>query len=127
MENKIELNKTVEVGLLFSFYRNMLTDRQAECIELYYNEDLSLSEISEHLEITRQGVRDNIKRAEHTLFDVESKLGLAKKFLNIKDKLKNIDDIIKDIEQSPNILYLSDDIKRGINEILTIIGDINEK
>ena len=63
------VDKKVKIGLLFSFYRNMLTDRQIECIDLYYNEDLSLAEISEHLGITRQGVRDNIKRAEHTMYD----------------------------------------------------------
>ncbi len=121
------MERNVEVGLLFSIYRNMLTQRQAESIDLYYNEDLSLSEISEHMGITRQGVRDNIKRAEHTLFDVEARLGLAQRFLNIKEKLGHIDDIIREIEQSPNILYLSDDIKRKINEILTIIGEMNEE
>ena len=45
------MEKNVEVGLLFSFYKNMLTDKQIESIDLYYNEDLSLSEISEHLGI----------------------------------------------------------------------------
>lgn len=120
------LERNVEVGLLFSFYRNMLTDRQAECVDLYYDEDLSLSEISEHLGITRQGVRDNIKRAEHTLFAAEEKLGLAMRFINIKERLERVDDIIREIEKSPNIMYLSDDIKRKINEILTIIADIND-
>ena len=121
------MEHNVEIGLLFSIYRNMLTERQAESIDLYYNEDLSLSEISEHMGITRQGVRDNIKRAEATLFDVEKKLGLAKRFLHIKEDLTMIDDIIREIEKSPNIRYLSDDIKRKINQILTIISAINEE
>lgn len=121
------MDKNVEICLLFSFYRNMLTDRQAECVDLYYNEDLSLSEISEHLGITRQGVRDNIKRAEHSLLDVEGRLGLAQRFLQIKKKLAYIDELIRDIEQSPNVRYLSDDIKRKINEILTIVSQINEE
>ncbi|MEE1012821.1 MAG: sigma factor-like helix-turn-helix DNA-binding protein [Clostridia bacterium] len=120
------MERNVEIGLLFSIYRNMLTDRQAESVDLYYNEDLSLAEISEHMGITRQGVRDNIKRAEHTLFDVEERLGLARRFLRIKEDLNRIDDIIREIEQSPNVRYLSDDIKRKINQILTIIGEINE-
>ena len=51
----VNMEKNVEVALLFSFYRNMLTDRQAESIDLHYNEDLSLSEISQHMDITRQG------------------------------------------------------------------------
>lgn len=121
------MDKNVQIGLLFSFYRNMLTDRQSECIDLYYNEDLSLAEISEHLGITRQGVRDNIKRAEHTMYDTEERLGLVSKFLGIKEKLEKIDDIIRDIEKSPNIRMLSDDIKHKINNILMIISDINSE
>lgn len=120
------MDKKVQVGLLFSFYRNMLTDRQTECVDLYYNEDLSLSEISEHLGITRQGVRDNIKRAEQSMYDIEQRLGLASRFLRIQEKLNNIDDIIREIEKSPNIRFLSDDIKHKINDILIIISDINE-
>lgn len=125
--NRNPIEKSVRVSLLFSFYRNMLTERQIECVDLYYNEDLSLAEISEHLGITRQGVRDNIKRAEHTMYGTEERLGLAARFLRIKEKLAVIDDIIRDIEASPNIRYLSDDIKHKINDILTIIGDINEE
>ncbi len=120
------MEKNVEIGLLFSIYRNMLTKRQAECVDLYYNEDLSLAEIGEHLGITRQGVRDNIKRAEHALFDVEARLGLAQRFLGIKSKLEYVDGIIREIEQSPNIRFLSDDIKRQINKMLVMIGEMNE-
>ncbi len=121
------MEKNVRVGLLFAFYKNMLTERQIECVDLYYNEDLSLSEISEHLGITRQGVRDNIKRAEKSMYETEEQLGLASRFLNIKDRLKNIDDIIRDIEASPNIRFLPDDIKYKINQILLIINDISEE
>ena len=121
------MEKNVEVGLLFSFYKNMLTDKQIESIDLYYNEDLSPSEISEHLGITRQGVRDNIKRAEHTLYDTESKLRLVERFLDIKKRLAKIDVIIKDIESSPDIRYLSDNIKHKINDILIEIGEINDE
>ena len=119
------MEKNVKVALLFDFYRNMLTSRQAESIDLYYNEDLSLAEISEHMGITRQGVRDNIKRAENTLFDTEDRLGLASRFLKIKSDLLKIDDIIRDIEASPNVKSLSDDIKHKINDILILIHDIN--
>ena len=65
--------------MLFDFYRNILTEKQIEVVDLYYNEDLSLAEISEHLNITRQGVRDNIKRAENILIDMEDKLHLVEK------------------------------------------------
>ena len=121
------MEKNVQVGLLFDFYRNILTDKQAECVDLYYNEDLSLSEISEHLGITRQGVRDNIKRAEHSLYQIEEQLGLLQRFLSIKEKLAYIDEVIREIEQSPHIKFLSDDIKRKINEILMPITEINQE
>ena len=74
------MDKNVRICLLFSFYRNMLTKRQIDCVDLYYNEDLSLAEISELLGITRQGVRDNIKRAENTMNDTEERLGLVSNF-----------------------------------------------
>ena len=65
----------LEMSLLFDFYGETLTEKQRELFDLYYNEDLSLSEIAEHAGITRQGVRDSIKRAEHALHEMEDKLG----------------------------------------------------
>ena len=59
--------KPLEMSLLFDFYGETLTEKQRELFDLYYNEDLSLAEIAEHAGITRQGVRDSIKRAEHAL------------------------------------------------------------
>ena len=62
-------------------------DGERDVVELYYNEDLSLAEIAAHSQITRQGVRDSIKRAEGILLDLEERLGLAKKFRQIQDGL----------------------------------------
>ena len=73
-------NKPLEMCLLFVFYGEVLTEKQKELFDLYYNEDLSLAEISEHIGITRQGVRDSIVRAEHTLRDMEKKLGLVSRY-----------------------------------------------
>lgn len=120
------MEKNVEISLLLSFYKNMLTERQADTAELYYNEDLSLSEIGTELGISRQGVRDNLKRAENTLYDVEEKLGLAKRFLEIKSRLGEIDSIISKIEKSPDSRLLPNSIKHQINDILTIVAGINE-
>ena len=107
------MEKNVEISLLLSFYKNMLTERQADTVELYYNEDLSLSEVGAELGISRQGVRDNLKRAEAILYDVESKLG-------------EIDDIIAEIEKSPEARLLPVSIKKQINQILTIVTGIND-
>ncbi len=72
--------KQLEMSILFDFYGDMLTDKQRELFDLYYNEDLSLSEIAENSGITRQAVRDSIKRAEKTLYEFESRLKLARKY-----------------------------------------------
>ena len=72
--------KPLEMSLLFDFYGETLTEKQRELFDLYYNEDLSLSEIAEHAGITRQGVRDSIKRAEHVLGEMEDKLGLVARY-----------------------------------------------
>lgn len=121
-----KMEKNVEISLLFSFYRNMLTERQADTVDLYYNEDLSLSEIGSNLGISRQGVRDNLKRAETVLYDTETRLGLANRFLAIKNKLGEIDVIISEIETDPHAGSLPRSIKEKINKILTIVMDINE-
>ena len=120
------MEKNVEISLLLSFYKNMLTERQADTVELYYNDDLSLSEVGAELGISRQGVRDTLKRSEAILYDLESKLGLVSRFLGIKSKLAEIDDIIVRIEKAPEARLLSDSIKHQINRILTIIGEIND-
>ena len=59
--------KNLEITVLYDFYGDLLTEKQQEVIELYYNEDLSLAEIASLSGITRQGVRDSIKRAEGQL------------------------------------------------------------
>ena len=70
--------KNLEISYLLDFYSEMLTQKQREVIEYYYNDDLSLSEIAMNEGITRQGVRDSIKRAESQLLEMEERLGLCK-------------------------------------------------
>ena len=67
--------KNMEMTFLFDFYGDMLTAKQRDMMELYYENDLSLSEIAENEGITRQGVRDSIKRAESQLLEMEERLG----------------------------------------------------
>lgn len=75
------MDKNVEIALLLDFYGNMLTARQREIMNLYYEDNLSLSEIAEELSISKQGVSDSIKRSEKVLYDTESKLQLMKQQL----------------------------------------------
>ena len=72
--------KNLEISILLDYYGQMLTEKQREVAQLYYNEDLSLAEIAQFANITRQGVRDSIKRAEHALGEMESKLGLVARY-----------------------------------------------
>jgi RNA polymerase sigma factor (sigma-70 family) len=76
------LDKNVEICLLLDFYGNMLTDRQREIMTLYYEDNLSLSEVATELGISRQGVSDSLKRSEKILYDTEDKLHLLKQHLN---------------------------------------------
>lgn len=69
-------NKTIEMTLLFDFFGDLLTEKQRDYFDLYYNDDLSLSEIAEQNGISRQGVRDLIVRAENTLRSFEEKTGV---------------------------------------------------
>ena len=73
------MEKKVEVSMLLQIYGELLTEKQYRVIDYYYNEDLSLSEIAENEEITRQGVRDIIKKGEKKLFEYEEKLLFMKK------------------------------------------------
>lgn len=83
-------NQAYRMALLFDFYGDMLTDRQKEFYDLYYNEDLSLSEIAENYGISRQGVRDVIVRAEASLTELEDKTGIIRRFHVMQDQLKSI-------------------------------------
>lgn len=74
-------NQTYRMTMLFDFYGELLTERQKEFFDLYYNEDLSLAEIAENAGISRQGVRDVIVRAEAAMQEVEDKTGIIKRFL----------------------------------------------
>jgi Uncharacterized protein conserved in bacteria len=76
--------------MLLDFYGELLTDKQRECFDLHYNEDLSLSEIAEQLGISRQGVWDNIRRAEAAMKEIEEKTGLIRRFENTKRALEAI-------------------------------------
>ena len=74
------MEKNLNVSILLDFYGAMLTEKQREAVEYYYNDDLSLSEIADNQGISRQGVRDAIKRAEALLFEMEECLGFARRF-----------------------------------------------
>ena len=73
------MDKHIEISMLWEIYGKLLTEKQYEVLNDYYNNDLSLSEIAENNNISRQGVRDLIKKGESKLFEYEEKLGIMKK------------------------------------------------
>ena len=104
--------KDLEIVTLLDFYGEMLTRKQHDFLEYYYNDDLSLSEIAANEGITRQGVRDAIKRAEKQLFDMEEKLGLVRRFAETKKGLAEITEYAELI----NAYNLRHSLSREINE-----------
>lgn len=90
--------KDLTISMLMDFYGQLLTDKQLSALDMYYNEDLSLAEIADEFGISRQGVRDNIKRGEKQLSEYEEKLGLAKRFLDISAGIEEMNAIIDSLE-----------------------------
>ena len=90
-------NQTYRMTLLFDFYGDILTDRQREFYDLYYNEDLSLAEIAENYGISRQGVRDVIVRAEGIMTELEDKTGIIKRFKAMQSHVQAICDITDEL------------------------------
>lgn len=83
-------DKDVNISLLLDFYGELLPEHQREAMEYYYNDDMSLSEISDNIGISRQGVRDRIVKGERTLSGLEEKLGLVSRFNEIKKDIELI-------------------------------------
>ncbi len=110
------MEKNVEISMLNEIYGKLLTQKQYEIIDDYYNNDLSLSEIAENNEITRQAVRDILKKGEKKLFEYEKKLEYYKK---TRQQEKQIKKVLQELKEIP---------PKHINkEITTIIEKIEKE
>lgn len=109
------MNSKTDISLLYDFYGELLKSSQQQVVELTVNEDLSLSEAADILGISRQGVRDSLNRAEKSLRDYESKLGLMEAYR-------------KRVKRYGSILTLINDIKHteGCEAILPQLNQIEE-
>lgn len=113
-----------EISMLLDFYGQLLTDSQYKCMDMHYNQDLSLSEIAEELGISRQGAHDFIKRGRAALYDYESKLKLMERFCDLKKNLKAIQSDLQLIDRSGmerGNLYMLDQIDQNLFQIITKI------
>ena len=112
------MDKKVEVSMLCDIYGKLLTEKQFEFINDYYNNDLSLSEIAENNEITRQAVRDIIKKGERKLFEYEEKLLFMKKTITQEQKIQAILSELTKIQTNSSdrkIANILDSIKKELN------------
>ena len=122
--------KIIYYGTLLELYGELLTDKQYSAIDKYYNMDLSLSEIAQEDKVTRQAVRDNIKKAEEKLEFFESKLKLYKNFKkedNIVSKLeKNIINLTAKITPLSIDKYEKEKLDNTLKEIIKNVDSLKK-
>ncbi len=118
--------KNLEIPYLLDFYGEMLTKKQRDFLSYYYEDDLSLSEIAVNEGITRQGVRDAVKRAESQLMDMENKLGFGKYFAELKNSLKEIADCADDINEYNFAHTLSREVNDKVARIKSLVEYLSE-
>lgn len=109
--------KNLDITMLLDIYGDMLTEKQRSFLDYYYNDDLSLSEIAENEGITRQGVRDAIKRAEGILLDMEEKLGHCRRFNDLKERADEINSLAEKINEINRSTVLSREINDSVTRI----------
>ena len=120
------MGKNLAFSALLDVYGRFLSDKQRSLAEHYYNEDLSLSEIAENENITRQGVRDAILRAENILREMEEKLGLYERFAVIGEGLEKIAALAGEIKRINSEKYFSREIDDLAREITGVTLDLWE-
>ncbi len=114
------MEKNLVYTELLDIYKGLLTEKQAEAMEYYYDSDYSLSEISELMDISRQGVRDFIKRGEGIIDEMESKLRLLEVFRRVNE----IGDLTEELKRTNKRLSNSKDINALADMILNKVETI---
>ncbi len=112
------MEKNVKLSILCELYGKLLTKKQYEFLNDYYNNDLSLSEIAENNNITRQAVRDNIKKGEKKLFEYEEKLSFMKRMFNQEKKIEKVLSELTKIQKESSdkkVASILESIKKELN------------
>ena len=120
-------NQTYRMTMLFDFYGEILTERQKEFFDLYYNEDLSLGEIAENYGISRQGVRDVIVRAEAAMQEIEDKTGLIRRFMQMQPKIAAIEEAAQQIKTINYRQYENSQLDKLVSDILENAKGLKEQ
>ena len=114
------MEEKIKMSILCGIYGNLLTDKQYQILDDYYNNDLSLSEIAENNEITRQAVNDMINKGKAKLVEYEEKLHFMDKILN-QEKITH--EIIEELEESKNKELTEAKISKIYKKLKTLIDD----
>ncbi len=107
----------LEMTLLFDYYGDLLTDRQKMCFDLRHNQDLSLAEIAEELQVSRQGVHDNLSRAEALLLNMEEKTGCVRRDMQCRAAARQIRSAAEALSKTDNqtVLQYAAQIMEAVN------------
>lgn len=111
----------LEMTLLFDYYGDLLTQRQKLCFDMRHNQDLTLGEIAEELQISRQGVHDNLSRAEALLRNMEEKTGFVHRDLSNRRAMMVVLDSAEKLQTHPD-----DSVKALASKILLAVRDLEE-
>ncbi len=124
----MKIDDVIQTSLLYDFYGSLLTDRQREVMELYYGENLSLSEIAAEFSISRQGVHDALKNAGRALHEYEQKLGLVDKFQQSREAIgdidKRIEGLMEDVQKQEALVPA--EVTAELQKIKDIIDKLEE-
>lgn len=109
----------LEMTLLFDYYGELLTERQKMCFDLRHNQDLSLAEIAEELQVSRQGVHDNLSRAEALLLNMEEKTGCVRRDMQCRAVMESIIKLSEQLVNSNDVFVkqLADQIIKAANSL----------
>ena len=112
---------TLEMTLLFDYYGDLLTERQKMCFDLRHNQDLSLAEIAHELQVSRQGVHDNLSRAEALLMNMEEKTGCVRRDMACRKAARSI------IASAEALFKMEDEtVQHLAGQILSAARDLEE-
>lgn len=106
--------KNLKIGFLLDFYGDILSERKRTVLDYYYNNDLSLSEIADEIGISRQGVRELIKKAEDELLFYEEKLGLAARFRQAGEQAQKLLGLLRERGADSEITEAAEDLAKSI-------------
>ena len=109
----------LEMSLLFDFYGGMLTEKQQECFDMRYNQDLSLGEIGEAMGVSRQAVCDNLARTEALLRRMEDNIGCVRRSLRTRKAVQQIQEAARHLPEDPTTSHL-------VRQILSAVGELEE-